>query len=126
MALVIAELVVTRPVGFKNITDGSSNTITLTEKRVNPLNYEGSGPADDRGWSDGWDYDTLRLTSCTPYPDSGAVNEFSRTAGSSHTAGINTSFADGSVHSIAYDIDLETFNRLAHRTDGEVVDIDSL
>jgi prepilin-type processing-associated H-X9-DG protein len=39
--------------------------------------------------------------------------------GSAHAAGINAAFADGSVTLINYDVDRETMNRLAHRSDGE-------
>ena len=41
--------------------------------------------------------------------------------GSAHSGGINAVFADGSVTFITYDVDLETFNRLANRDDGEVI-----
>lgn len=117
----------TGPVGFRHITDGASNTAVVTEKRINPETYlTGSGPPDDRGWSDGWDYDTLRLTACIPYPDSSSVREFTLTAGSAHPAGINTGFADGAVKMISYDIDPEIFNLLAHRTDDQIVDLDQL
>jgi prepilin-type N-terminal cleavage/methylation domain-containing protein len=116
----------TKPVGFSRITDGASHTAVITEKRVNPSTYQsGSEPPDDRGWSDGWDFDTLRLSSCIPYPDSGGIQQpvaaFNLTSGSAHTAGFNTGFADGSVRFLNYDIELETFNRMAHRSDGEQV-----
>jgi hypothetical protein len=39
---------------------------------------------------------------------------------------MNSGFADGSVRPIKYDIDLELFNNLAHRADGDVVDTSSL
>ena len=51
--------------------------------------------------------------------DSIRIDEsFELTAGSAHTAGLNTGFADGSVRFINYDIEPETFNRMAHRSDG--------
>lgn len=110
----------TAPMTFARITDGASHTSVVTEKRVNPATYTtGSDPPDDRGWSDGWDYDTLRVAVCVPHPDSDNHTEFTNTAGSAHTAGINTGFADGSVQFINYDIEPEMFNRMAHRSDGE-------
>jgi len=114
----------TAPVGFSRIVDGASHTSVITEKRINPATYQsGSTPSDDRGWSDGWDHDTMRLSSCFPYQDGGSVPEYDRTAGSAHTGGLNTGFADGSVRFLNYDIELETFNRMAHRSDGEVTDL---
>jgi prepilin-type N-terminal cleavage/methylation domain-containing protein/prepilin-type processing-associated H-X9-DG protein len=114
----------TAPVSFARIIDGASNTAVVTEKRVNPTTYQsGSGPPDDRGWSDGWDFDTMRLSSCFPYQDTATITNkesFELTTGSAHSAGINCGFADGSVRFLSFDIDLETFNRMAHRSDGEV------
>jgi prepilin-type processing-associated H-X9-DG protein len=114
----------TPPVNFARIEDGASHTAAVTEKRINPATYNsGSEPPDDRGWSDGWDYDSLRLASCIPYTDSGGSSDFRNSPGSAHSGGINTGFADGSVRTISYDVDPETFNRLAHRRDGEVTDV---
>jgi prepilin-type processing-associated H-X9-DG protein len=114
----------TAPITFARITDGASHTTVVTEKRINPDTYKtGSEPPDDRGWSDGWDFDTLRLAVCIPHSDSDAHSEFNFTAGSAHVAGMNTGFADGSVQFINYDIEPEMFNRLAHRSDGEQVNL---
>jgi prepilin-type N-terminal cleavage/methylation domain-containing protein/prepilin-type processing-associated H-X9-DG protein len=111
----------TAPVSFARITDGASHTAVVTEKRVNPDWYQsGDSPPDDRGWSDGWDHDTLRVAACIPYQDGGSIDEYDITAGSAHSAGLNTGFADGSVHFINYDIEPETFNRMGHRSDGEI------
>jgi prepilin-type processing-associated H-X9-DG protein len=41
--------------------------------------------------------------------------------GSAHPGGINAAFADGSVTGLSFDIDRETFNRLGHRDDGELI-----
>ena len=46
------------------------------------------------------------------------------TPGAAHAAGFNAVFADGSLTTLDYSIDIETFNRLGHRSDGEVVNID--
>ena len=47
--------------------------------------------------------------------------DFAYSFGSAHPGGMNALFADGSVTSISYDIDRETFNRLGHRSDGETI-----
>jgi hypothetical protein len=93
----------------------------LCEKRIDIARYKGGELDDDAGWSDGWDYDTLRLASCPPTPDSRETRASARqiTAGAAHAAGFYGAWADGSVRPIAYEVDLETFNRWAHKSDGE-------
>ena len=61
----------------KQITDGLSNTMVLGEKYVRSDIYYGGLPSgrtlsasDDRGWADGWDPDTIRLTGFPPKSDS--------------------------------------------------------
>jgi prepilin-type N-terminal cleavage/methylation domain-containing protein len=117
-----------KKIGFRQITDGSSNTMVLGEKRLHPSEYEGlkaDGTApwhDDWGWKEGWDPDTLRSTICLFGPDTNdylGLTSFGYDFGSPHPSGMNAGFADASVHSISYDIDRELFNRLGHRSDGE-------
>ncbi len=56
---------------FAKINDGASKTMMASEKWVHVNKYLGSGgQADDRGWSDGWDFDALRSTLIKPRPDS--------------------------------------------------------
>lgn len=118
------------------ITDGTSKTAVLSEKRLRPSTYFESEWYDDRGWSDGWDPDAIRLTACWPAQDGDAYYYPSGlqagngpeglVAGSAHTSGFNVAFADASVRSLSYDIDLETFNRIGHRADGDEVSLDQL
>ena len=42
--------------------------------------------------------------------------------GSAHTGGFNGIFADGSIHTLNYDIDVVLFNALATRAGDEVID----
>jgi prepilin-type processing-associated H-X9-DG protein len=42
--------------------------------------------------------------------------------GSAHTGGFNATFADGSVHTINYAVDIVIFNALGTRAGGEIVD----
>ena len=116
---------------FAKITDGTSKTILAGEKWVPVDYYGGSASAgDDRGWSDGWDFDGLRSTLIAPRSDSegpfpavGApdTDPLNYLFGAAHPGGMNVVFGDGSVSSISYDIDLETFNRLGNRADGEAI-----
>ncbi len=105
------------------ILDGTSKTAIVAEKRmrIDLLGTETSW--DDKGWSDGWDIDTRRSTICPPEPD-GAVQlpgyGDALATGSAHPGGQNVLFADGAVTFVSYEIVLETWNRRAHRSDGEL------
>lgn len=135
-----------KPVKPANITDGLSNTLVLSEKLVRSdmaeNNTTPSGQvswSDDRGWTDGWDPDTIRFTGFPPLSDSDGFCFDSRTSrycsgqgsevfyfGSSHPGGVNAAFADGSVHSISFDIEPFIFNGLATRNGEEIIDTNAL
>jgi prepilin-type N-terminal cleavage/methylation domain-containing protein/prepilin-type processing-associated H-X9-DG protein len=118
---------------FAKITDGTSKTMMISEKWVHSSLHDGSGgQADDRGWTDGWDFDAMRSTLMRPLSDGqdpapppGPQQQptawYNYPLGSSHSGGINAAFADGSVTFISYDIELENFNRMGNRIDGEVI-----
>jgi prepilin-type N-terminal cleavage/methylation domain-containing protein len=115
-----------RPVKPAKISDGTSKTAVLTEKRLRPAAYFESDWYDDRGWSDGWDPDTLRSTACWPaadantytFPNGAEADVAGYVAGSAHRGGFSVGFADASVRNLEYEIDLEVFNSLGHRSDG--------
>jgi prepilin-type N-terminal cleavage/methylation domain-containing protein len=115
----------TDPIDFGKIPDGASKTLLLTEKRLQPQNYLVGDWHDDRGWSDGWDPDTVRSTAYPMGPDVAAgqaglnEREFGFTIGSAHPAGVHVARGDGSVDSIEYGIDPQLFNRMAHRNDAD-------
>ena len=114
------------------INDGTSKTLMISEKWVHTNLKEGDlslAQADDKGWTDGWDFDAVRSTLITPRSDGAAklpsgqpTDPGNYTLGSAHSGGIQAVNADGSVQSIAYDINLEILNRLGNRADGEVID----
>jgi prepilin-type processing-associated H-X9-DG protein len=116
-------------VSVQKITDGMSKTGLICEKRLNVDKYAEHSWHDDRGWSDGWDPDTLRSCACQPRPDS--ASEIGQpadglTAGAAHPGGFNMAFADGSVTTMNYEVDPELWNRVGHRSDGEPVDDERL
>jgi hypothetical protein len=120
-------------ISFAQIPDGASNTMVLGEKFLQPSEYNtGNFGGDDRGWSDGWDFDTLRSTMCMVQADRDATDAERGTGhteyrfGSAHSQTLNVGFADASVQTIRFDVDPELFNKLAHRDDGEVVDLEAL
>jgi prepilin-type processing-associated H-X9-DG protein len=112
------------------ITDGTSKTLLAGEKWVHVAKAAGSGgQADDRGWTDGWDFDAQRSTLIQPRSDGEGIEPNDANPndpgnyplGSAHAGGINVVFADGSVGTVSYDVNLETFNQLGNRYDGEVI-----
>jgi prepilin-type processing-associated H-X9-DG protein len=73
----------------------------------------------------------LRSAFCPPAPDNdkylvGGSAAPGLAAGSNHSAIFNVAFCDGSVKGLSFEIELETFNQLAHRSDGDLIDIDQL
>jgi prepilin-type processing-associated H-X9-DG protein len=57
-----------------------------------------------------------------PDGDSGPERRF----GSAHSTGFNVVFCDGSVHTIAYDIDALSHRALANRYEGDVAQVEGL
>jgi prepilin-type N-terminal cleavage/methylation domain-containing protein/prepilin-type processing-associated H-X9-DG protein len=132
----------------QEITDGLSNTIVIGEKVVRSDLYEGNtdgsgngSRSDDRGWSDGWDPDTVRLTALPPLSDGDTAICFNADQqvsqyctggqdvfffGSAHSSGINSAFADGSVHQLSFDIDVNVFNALGSKNGEEAIDLSQL
>lgn len=135
--------IVARPVTMSKITDGTSHTLMVGEKYLRTDLYGGGSLSDDKGWSDGWDPDAMRSTCFQPYQDSDgtgfqasatglntATDMFGQNRdvyyfGSAHTGGFGATFADGSVHTISYDIDVVVFNGLGTRAGGEITDSSS-
>jgi prepilin-type processing-associated H-X9-DG protein len=120
------------PTKVARITDGTSKTMMIGEKYIRKDLYPGGCSSDDTGWTDGWDPDVMRSTGLPPMSD-GSLDRLTDplapcdqvqhmgTAwwefhfGSAHPGGINAVFADGSVHSIDYSIDLNVFNAFGTR-----------
>ncbi len=123
---VIARTVMSRPCKVKDITDGTTNTLVIGEKRLHINRYELGAWHDDIGWTDGWDPDIMRYTGYPPGPDIEQGRRdpegFGYHFGSSHPAIFNAVFADGHVQSIDYDIDPIVFNNMGDRQDGQVVE----
>jgi prepilin-type N-terminal cleavage/methylation domain-containing protein len=107
---------------FANITDGTSQTMMVGEKRMDRRNLYNYQSDDNEGFTSGWDHDVMRYTDRLPAPDSNNGSGWGEERfGSSHPSGFQAVFADGSVKMIKFTIDLTTFNRLGHASDGQVV-----
>ena len=117
----------TRPVSPGKVEDGLSKTLVVGEKRLRPSRYVTGDWHDDRGWTDGWDPDTVRSTN---FPFGRDTDQSSGAHmgdgplgyhfGSAHQSGMNAGYGDGSGHVINYDIDPLLFNSLGDRRDGQV------
>jgi prepilin-type N-terminal cleavage/methylation domain-containing protein/prepilin-type processing-associated H-X9-DG protein len=108
------------------ITDGTSNTLMVSEKQLNPQKVDGGDWHDDQGWIDGWDPDIIRYTGFQPQPDAlySDADWGGYRFGADHPNGMNGLFADGSVRFIRYSINLTVFNALGGRDDGIVIPAD--
>jgi len=112
------------------VRDGSSNTLMLGEKYLQPEKYEaGTGGGDNEGAFAGFnsDQDRWPMTGATwqPMQDRSGIY---RTGifGSAHAGGWNAVLCDGSVRMIRYGIDPTIYYRLGHRKDGKVIDASEL
>jgi prepilin-type N-terminal cleavage/methylation domain-containing protein/prepilin-type processing-associated H-X9-DG protein len=110
-------------IGLKKISDGVSKTILIGEKYLVVRTYETTDHDNDQGWNLGHDRDINRWCDQIPYNDHlGQPSRYS-VFGSSHPGGMQISMADGSVHTVPYEIDLVVFRRLGIRNDGQPVSI---
>jgi prepilin-type N-terminal cleavage/methylation domain-containing protein/prepilin-type processing-associated H-X9-DG protein len=114
-----------QPVRIAEITDGTSNTLVLGDKRLN-IRLLGQKQLDDNeGYTAGWDKDTVRTANRPPARDYSGFGDGQLLFGSSHPEGINAVFADGSVRSVPFDIDRRVFRNLGNKADGQVIPDDS-
>lgn len=116
-----------------HVTDGLSNTLLLSEKYLPPMHYAASilpdFAGDDRGWTDGWDYDIVRSCALPPERDSdvdAALDVAKYRFGASHATGVHALMGDGAVRTISYDVDPLIFNVLGDRRDGATPDRSNL
>jgi prepilin-type N-terminal cleavage/methylation domain-containing protein len=92
------------------ITDGTSTTLMLGEKAVNPNGGTGVLSEDDMGYTAGFtalNYNTIRFTAPTllPVRDRQLISVSGGAFGSAHAGTWNGLMADGSVKSLSYAID---------------------
>jgi prepilin-type N-terminal cleavage/methylation domain-containing protein len=112
------------PVRIAEITDGTSNTLLIGEKRLN-LAGLGQEADDNEGYTAGFDHDTVRSVANAPAPDfRGTSFDTMNRFGSSHPGLMNAVFADGSLHTIPYSINPTIFSYLGNKSDGQPVNGD--
>ena len=125
-----------RPGRMAEITDGTSMTLIMAEKFVDPSRYEPvSVPLDppagpwptlsfsDNGYYGGWDWATVRCSMYGPIQDQPyAAIAYWQMFGSAHPEGVNAAFADGSVRTINFTIVNSVFQLLCRKNDQRVID----
>lgn len=110
------------PIRMAALTDGFTQTVMITEKRLIRSNYNTGDWHDDRGWSDAWDPDIMRASYLPPQQDSNDNWwDTPYQAGSAHMNGVQTLFADSSVRTILYAISQSTWQGMCHRSDNAII-----
>ena len=104
---------------FADITDGSSNTLAIGDKYVDPKDLNNTDGPTYR-----WGFHAIRNTispmnakSLSPWGNPDA------TFGSLHTRGSNFVFADGSVQFLAQNINLQAYQWLSNIADGQIAQL---
>ncbi|MFO0911675.1 MAG: DUF1559 domain-containing protein [Pirellulales bacterium] len=117
------------------ITDGTSKTVLIGEKYLNPNQYEtGSGCTNNNADTQGNDWDVNRWFPSArnnaakvsgwnergPRKDTPGFEDCTQRFGSAHQIGMNMVYCDGSVHFVEYQIDQFVYSALGSRNGKEV------
>jgi prepilin-type N-terminal cleavage/methylation domain-containing protein/prepilin-type processing-associated H-X9-DG protein len=108
------------PNRMADVTDGTSHTLLVGDKRLNRSDLGQPQSDDNQGYTAGWDRDVVRHTDRQPAPDP-SRGDGDKRFGSSHPSRFNLVFADGSVRSVSYTIDPTVFRLLGHKSDGQAI-----
>lgn len=117
-----------------DVTDGTSNSIMVSEKAIPKGRYGADGGDNERWNNSGWDEDNIRYhfppmsdfdPKNRPFVDmvasTGTV--WRRFFGSAHTVGLNSALGDGSVRFTAYTVDPLVWMQMNVIDDGTVANL---
>jgi prepilin-type N-terminal cleavage/methylation domain-containing protein len=108
------------------IPDGTSNTVLIGEKYINPANLnKGSDGGDNEGYVSGFDGDTMRAGNVQPLQDRFGVNN-TTAFGSAHPGSFNAVMADRSIRRIRYSVSLDVLVLACVRDDGQQFSLQDL
>ena len=106
-------------INLSELTDGTSNTLLVGEKYFDSSLYGQPKADDNEGYSVGYDQDVLRWGNIQPQQDRNNGEPWGRKKfGSAHSSGFNAAFADGSVKTIKYQINITTISNFCSINDG--------
>jgi prepilin-type N-terminal cleavage/methylation domain-containing protein/prepilin-type processing-associated H-X9-DG protein len=115
---------------IRQISDGLSKTYLVGEKYLNTDDYEtGNDAADNEFLYVGYDNDMYKTSAKEPAADGTIVDANNKPVadsnrwGAAHLGGFQMVFCDGSVHTLPYDIDMDTHKNLGNRRDGNQVQV---
>ncbi len=128
---VVMQTTPTQPgLNMNAITDGTSNTVLVGEKRLNRATFGTSTDDNESYCTPGWngDWEVYRTAQALPEADPNLPgnNTALRTFGSSHPGVFNVVFCDGSVRTIRYSVTLTTWQRACVRNDNLVYSTNDL
>jgi hypothetical protein len=122
---------------MNEVLDGTSNTLMISEKRMDVLKYlpttaiESGNNYQDNGYVQGVAWATTRCTLNSPRPDEicsattispGCPGALFQTFGSAHPNGVNAVFGDAAVRSISYRVPVSIFGLMVLKSDGNTLD----
>ena len=111
----------------RDITDGLSKTYLLGEKYLRVTDYDnGKNLGDDQGWNAGYVKDNQRwaVDKKSYRPKQDGPRDYHQVFGSPHPGAMQFALADGSVHTVAYDISSKIHAAFGNRKDEQIASLE--